>query len=286
MTAPTPSARTIPPAVTEPRVRFTDLFVAEWIKLWSLRSTCWGLAVSALIVIGINVNAALSDYDNWPAYSQGIRDNFVPTWAIRDAFTDPAVLVLILATASIGAITVVGEYSSGLIRTTFAAVPARRSVMTAKLLVVTPVMLGYGAVVAATSFGVTQAILSGRNAGLSISYPGALRAVTASALLPVVCALVGMGLGALIRHTATTIVTATVVLLLLPTFIDADKPWKAALNHALPLNAWERLTDISLVNLGPPVPYPATITESWLVYAIWPLVAAILTLIVVSRRDV
>jgi len=271
---------------TGARTRFGDLIAAEWIKLWSLRSTCWGLAVTALIVVGMNVNSAVSDLNNWSRYPQGIRDNFVPTWSIRDAFTDPAALVLVLATASIGAIMIVGEYSSGLIRTTFAAVPARRSVLVAKFLVVTPVMLGYGAIVSATSFGVTQAILSSRDVGLSISYPGALQAVTASALLPAVCALVGMGVGALIRHTATTIVTATLLLLMLPTMIEPNQPWKAALHHALPLNAWGRLTDISPVNLGPPIPYPATVTESWLVYAAWPLVAVVLTLIVVPRRDV
>ncbi|MGW0431729.1 ABC transporter permease [Micromonospora sp. NPDC003197] len=277
---------TKPATGTGARVRFGDLIAAEWIKLWSLRSTCWGLAVTALIVVGMNANSAISDMNNWERYSQGIRDNFVPTWSIRDAFTDPAALVLVLATASIGAIMIVGEYSSGLIRTTFAAVPARRAVLAAKFLVVTPVMLAYGAVVSATSFGVTQAILSSRDVGLSISYPGALQAVTASALLPAVCALVGMGLGALIRHTATTIVTATLLLLLLPTMIEPNQPWKAALHHALPLNAWQRLTDISPVNLGPPILYPATITESWLVYAAWPLVAVVLTLIVIPRRDV
>ncbi|MFF3686085.1 hypothetical protein [Streptomyces sp. NPDC002187] len=57
-------------------------------------------------------------------------------------------MVLILATGSIGALTVVGEYSTGQIRTTFAAVPARRSVVAAKVAVVTAVMLVHCAVVA------------------------------------------------------------------------------------------------------------------------------------------
>lgn len=74
---------------TGARVRFGDLVAAEWIKLWSLRSTCWGLAVTALIVVGTNVNSAISDMNNWARYSPGIRDNFVPTWSIRTPSPTP-----------------------------------------------------------------------------------------------------------------------------------------------------------------------------------------------------
>ena len=47
-----------PRRAAEPRARFRDLVAAEWIKLRSLRSTYWVLALSALVVIAFNVNAA------------------------------------------------------------------------------------------------------------------------------------------------------------------------------------------------------------------------------------
>ncbi|WP_327418736.1 ABC transporter permease subunit [Streptomyces sp. NBC_01233] len=265
------------------RVRFRDLLAAEWIKLWSLRSTPWAFGISALAVIGINVNAAIADYNNYPNYPQGAKDLFVPIWAMRDAFTLGAGMVLMLAAGSIGALTLVGEYSTGQIRTTFAAVPARRSVVAAKMAVVTAVMLVYGAFVSAVSFAATQAILSGRHVGLPLDYPGALRATAASALLAPVCALVGMGLGALLRHTATTIVTLTGVLLLLPSLINDRNAWSAALLHALPRGAWDRLTEVG--DSPVPVLYPATITGAWIVYAAWPLAAAAIAAVVVHRRD-
>ncbi|MFE9373918.1 ABC transporter permease [Streptomyces sp. NPDC006711] len=249
----------------EPHARFHDLLAAEWIKLWSLRSVSWALGISALAVIAINISSAVADYNNWPTYNEGIRALFVPIWAMRDAFTAGACMVLILATGSIGALTLVGEYSTGQIRTTFAAVPARRSV------------------VAGTSFGVTQALLSGRGIGLSLDHPGALRAVAASALLAPVCALVGMGLGALIRHTATTLVTFTGILLLLPFLLNDRHRWSSALLHALPRCAWERL-----VQMDDPFgssPYPATISGSWTVYAAWSLAAAVVGVVVVRRHD-
>ncbi|MFD7336843.1 ABC transporter permease [Streptomyces violascens] len=285
MTATTtqPTAASTAARSAEPGARFSDLPAAEWIKLWSLRSSSWAFGVSAFIVIALNISAAVADYNNWPSYNEGIRALFVPIWAMRDAFTTGACMVLILATGSIGALTVVGEYSTGQIRTTFAAVPARRSVVAAKMAVVTAVMLGYGTVVAGTSFGVTQAILSGRDIGLSLGHPGALRAVVASALLAPVCALIGMGLGALIRHTATTLVAFTGILLLLPFLLSDRHRWSAGILHALPRTAWERLVEMD--DPFGSTPYPATVLGSWIVYAAWPLAAAVVAVAAVRRRD-
>lgn len=260
--------------------RFRDLLLAEWIKLWSLRSTYVVLGLGTLAMIALNVNGAVADYDNWPSYTALQRAGFDP---LHDAFGHSAALLLMLAAGSIGAITIVSEYSSGLIRTTFAAVPARRSVVAAKVTVVTAVMLVAGTAIAAGSFWLTQAILSGRHAGYSIGQPGVLRAATASALLAPVCALVGIGIGALIRHTATSIVTVIVGLDLLPQFFNSNRHrWVSHIRNAMPISAWERL-----VFTGPDKGFhDPTITGSWIVFAVWPLVSAIVAVIVVHRRDV
>ena len=52
-----------------PRARFRDLLAAEWIKLWSLRSTSWTLALVTLYVAGVSAYASLADYRNWPDYA-------------------------------------------------------------------------------------------------------------------------------------------------------------------------------------------------------------------------
>ncbi|MFJ4916676.1 hypothetical protein [Streptomyces sp. NPDC088726] len=62
----------------EPGARFRDLLAAEWIKLWSLRSISWAFGVSALVIIAINISAAVADYNNWPACNEGIRALFLP----------------------------------------------------------------------------------------------------------------------------------------------------------------------------------------------------------------
>lgn len=185
----------------EPRARFHDLVAAEWIKLRSLRSTWIAYGATALAVIAFNAGTAYDTYNHWPERSAADRADFVRAGIpLQEAFTANAVMVMMLALGAIGAVAILGEYSTGTIRTTFAAVPARRSVMAAKTVVVTAVSTVFGAIVAAASFGLTQAILDGRDAGLSIGYPGALRVVAASALLAPVCAL--MRHGDRLRHQA------------------------------------------------------------------------------------
>jgi branched-subunit amino acid permease len=67
-----------------------------------------------------------------------------------------------MATAgTIGAMTVAGEHASGLIRTTFLAVPNRQHVVLAKAVVVASVTSAVGLVTATASFVTAQTILSG-----------------------------------------------------------------------------------------------------------------------------
>jgi hypothetical protein len=274
------------PALTEPRARFRDLVAAEWIKLWSLRSTYWVLGVGALVVIGINVNSALSNADRL-AHLPPPPDDLDPHMRfdpLHTAFVDPAWQIFMVIAGSVGAIAVFGEYTSGLARTTFAAVPDRRAVMLAKAAVVTVVMLVLGTVVSAASFGVTQAILR-EYGGLSLGDPGALRAVAAGALLAPLCALVGMAVGALVRHATGTVVTTLVTLLLLPALFQGETyRWVKEIGNAMPLTAWQELV------VNPSIPfsrgaYPVSVTEAWIVFAVWPLLAVAVTVVTVHRRD-
>ncbi|TGB11045.1 ABC transporter permease subunit [Streptomyces sp. MZ04] len=265
--------------------RLHDLIAAEWIKLWSLRSTAWILGLGAPVVIGINVNSALSNADLLERQSAISPDGAFRIDPMHAAFVDPAFQILVVIATSVGAISVFGEYTSGLIRTTFAAVPDRRAVLVAKVAVITAVMTVLGAIVAAASFGATQAVLSD-TIGLPISAPGALRAVLASALLAPLSALVGMALGAVIRHAAGTVAASLVTLLLLPSlFAGETYRWVKEIGNAMPLSAWQALVENPAMDY-PAGRYPVTITEAWAVFAVWPLVAAAVAVVVVHRRDV
>ncbi|WP_327066522.1 ABC transporter permease [Kitasatospora sp. NBC_01250] len=275
-----------PQIVDDPRARFRDLLASEWTKLWSLRSIRWALLTTVLAVLAISANAARSDLSNWPDYPPSTKADFVPLWSMGDAFPNNSSFILALATGSIGAIAIVGEYSSGMIRTTFAAVPARRAVLAAKVVVLTALMLVAGLVMAFGSFWISQAILSTQHIGISISQPHALRCILADAVFPVVCALVGLGLGALIRHSATTMVMVSVALLLLPTLLNSSlHQWVIDLHNATPIAAWQRLVFVLDADmLGDPGFHP-TLTGSAVVFLLWPLVAVLLPLLIVRHRD-
>jgi len=225
--------------VAEPPARFGDLFAAEWIKMRSLRSTAWTLVLTSLFVIGSAAVASLSHYHSQPHYSAlGQR---LHLFSLRDAFPVAGYLTLMLVAGSIGAVTAVSEYSSGLIRTTMVAVPARGSVVLAKAAVLAAVWTALGTIIATASFAVSQSILDGWHAGFPIAHPDALRALTASALLAPVCALIGLGLGILIRHSAATMVTSTFTLLMLPPIFSSGTHWSADVRNAMVQSAWGRL---------------------------------------------
>src|SRR4051794_19427493 len=95
--------------VAGPPARFRDLLAFEWIKMRSLRSTPWTIALTVLFVIGSAAVATLADN----AAGSGPAD-FLPF----DAYPPEGYWTLMLVAGSIGAISVVSEYSSGLIRTT------------------------------------------------------------------------------------------------------------------------------------------------------------------------
>ncbi|WP_438289759.1 ABC transporter permease [Streptomyces sp. HUAS TT7] len=274
MTTLTPPARTTPLAT--PPARFRDLLAAEWIKMRSLRSTPWILALTVLFVIGSAAVATLSDHTT----DSGSAD-FLPF----DAYPSAGYWTLMLVAGTVGALTVVSEYSSGLIRTTTVAVPARGSVVLAKAAVTAMVWTAVGAVASTGSFLVSQAILNGHPTGAALTHPGAIRALAASALVAPVCATVGLGLGVLLRHAAATTVTSVFVLLMLPTMFSESNRWSADIKHTLVSAAWKRL----LQNWEPEpgsLGYTATVPGSWLVYALWPLITLALAVFVVRRRDV
>ncbi|MEV0092199.1 ABC transporter permease subunit [Streptomyces sp. NPDC050738] len=269
-------------AAAETSARFRDLLASEWLKLWSLRSLRWAAGLGVLVVIGANANAALADYTNWPHYSPQIKEQFFPSWPYESSFTDISAMLMMLFTGCIGAVAAVGEYSTGMVRTSYAAVPARRSLMAAKMTVLTALMLVFGLVATLGSFWASQAIESGRGVGLSLTEPGILPGMLACAVLAPVCALVGLSLGVLIRHSATATGSVIGLLLLVPLFFTENRYWSAVFKHAMPHDAWRRL---HTVDFHGSLPYPTTDAGAWLVLAIWPLVAVVLALVVVDRRD-
>ncbi|MEV4256953.1 hypothetical protein AB0J52_27645 [Spirillospora sp. NPDC049652] len=276
--APPPAPRF---SAADPRVRFRDLLAAEWIKLWSLRSTRWVLAVGVVLLVLAALQKSLDDYNAWPTFRAQERSRFDPLSA---AFSQISAIVLVVGSGVVGALALVGEYATGLIRTTFTAVPARHRVVLAKVAVVTAVMLATGAVVALSTFTVSQTILSGRGIAVSLGDPGVPRVVAANALLAPLAALVGMGIGALLRHTAGTVVAVIALLVILPmTFKPTVHQWANEIYMWFPFYDWAHCLSLRHPPTNPALP---TVAGSWLAFVGWAAASVAVAVVVVRRRDV
>ncbi len=133
-----------------------DALAAEWLKIRTLRSTLIVLVVLAVFV-GLMALLAVYAATAWDAMS--------PEQRSRSAVSDLAPLtewVASLAMAVLGVLTITGEYGTGMIRTTFAAMPARSVVLTAKAGVVAAVSYVSGLAAVVATFAVSRLIIGDR----------------------------------------------------------------------------------------------------------------------------
>jgi ABC-type transport system involved in multi-copper enzyme maturation permease subunit len=236
---------------TTPPLRYTSSLPAggatlprvirsEWTKLWSLRSTWWTLLIAFVVTIGFATLlawGASSNIDKMDAQDRATLD--VTNIAMAGvAFGQ-------LAFAVLGALIVASEYSSGGIKTTLVAVPNRLRVLLAKTLVFSVVAWVIGTAAAFASFFVAMAFWSSHDLAASLSDPGVLRAVLGAGLIALASGLLGLALGALIRHTAGSITTAVALLFVVPPLTNLlPGHWGKSIATHFTTNAGQRITEV------------------------------------------
>jgi hypothetical protein len=201
--------RAATPGRIQGRYGFRTVAQMEWLKLRSVRSTWWTLLVFAAGMIGLAVLVMI--HQRWATMSAADRSSFDPT---NDSYAGLAIGQLALGV--LGVLAVTSEFSSGMIRATFAAVPRRPLVLAAKAAIVAAVALVAGEILAFVAFGVGELVLKSPAPHAALGQPGVLRAVLMAGAYPALIALIGLGLGALIRHTAGAISAVVGVLFVLP----------------------------------------------------------------------
>jgi ABC-2 type transport system permease protein len=162
----------------------------EWIKLHSLRSTWWTLAVTVAGTVGIGVAVGLNTRDGSGDLVNNALAGVVPG---------------LLLVGALGVLTMTSEYTSGTIRATLAAVPGRPLVLAAKAAVFGVVTLIVGEVASFIAFFAAAATVRHGIVAPTLSQPGVLRAVVATGAGYCLIGLLGLGLGAIIRHSAAAI---------------------------------------------------------------------------------
>jgi hypothetical protein len=202
-TVPTVPA-TVPPV---PATTIADTFKAEWTKLRTLRSTWYtvGGAVAASVGLTALICIAQASQDQMTAKQ---RQAFDPT---STALIGVLFAAVILGALAVRAIT--SEYSSGMIRVTFSAIPGRKGVLLAKAAIFTAIAFPVALLTNLASFVIGAQILSAKHASISFGQPGVMRAIVYGALAVSIVAVMGLGLGGIIRRTAgatTALMLATI----------------------------------------------------------------------------
>jgi len=258
--------------------RASDLVASEWTKFRSVRSTFWALLVAVVTPVAVSAIVAL-------AFASANQHGAPKTGAAKAAPADPllpAVISLeyaVIAVAVLGVLAFTAEYSTGLIRVTFAAAPRRRAVLAAKAAVLATVTLAVGEAVAFASFGLDQAILAGHHQGVSLGQPGVPGAVLCAGLLLSVCTLLGLALGAIVRHTAGGI-AATIGVILVPGIVALlPSPWSGRIGRFTLLDAARQVSALH--------PAADLFSPGWslLVLLAWPAAALALAAVLITRRD-
>ena len=182
---------------------------SEWLKMRSLRSTYVITLLAVALGIGIGALEMASTAHNWASLSPNDRSAFDP---VADSFS--GFQFAELAFGALGVLMISAEYSTGTIGPTLVASPRRLQVYLAKMLLTCMVALPMCVASAFAAFLTGQYAVRNRGLGVTLSDPHVLRAVLMAGLYLVVVTLVGLGLGACIRHTAgaLTVMVALVFL--------------------------------------------------------------------------
>ncbi len=178
------------PRASRGRYRFPQAARMEWIKLRSLRSTWLALAITVAAAIGIGVVVGL----NTKNAAGDLTNNALAGISLG-----------LLLTGVLGVLVMTGEYSSGMIRATLTAIPNRPLVLAAKAAVFGAVALAAGEAASFIAFLAGNAALPASIPPPSFGQPGVLRAVVLGGAGYCLIGLIGLGLGAIIRHTPTAI---------------------------------------------------------------------------------
>jgi ABC-2 type transport system permease protein len=251
---------------------------AEWVKLRTTPGPAWLLG--GMVALTIAVSAGVAAANRCPAGTT------CPVDTVRLSLTGVEFGQAIVA---ILAVTILcGEYSTGMIRTTLAAIPRRTAMLAAKGTLVSVVVL------AAAVLGTLGCLLAGRLilpargftvargfAALSLAHGPVLRAAGGSVLYLGLIALLSLGIAAIVRDSAVATGTVLAVLYLVPIVV-------ALIGNATWQRRLERYSPMAGLNIQATTGLHSLAITPWSglgVLAAWTAAALLAGGLVLARRD-
>ncbi|GAA3069433.1 ABC transporter permease [Streptomyces roseofulvus] len=257
---------------TTAAVRLTHARVlrSEWHKLWTLRSTWITLLTSVALVLGVGVLMGTT-------YTSDGGDSDVDTVVLTLFGSQLGGVCL----AVLGILVTAGEYSSGLARATFTAVPRRLPVLGAKAAVLAATVFVLCLATNLTTFLTAQVFLGGTDQAASLTDDGVLGALAGNAAGLTLLALLALGLGAALRSVPGALGAFIGGVLVLPEVIGM-LPYDAvdtALRY-FPTQA------AGVLGSATPLPDAPSAGAALLALALWAAAALAVPALLLRRQDV
>jgi ABC-2 type transport system permease protein len=196
-------------ASLETRLRATAR--SEWIKFRSVRSSPAVLLATA-VILPVTAWLLCAYYrNNWATMSPASKASFDPVFISLRGIEGAQ-----LFAGALGVITATGEYTSGLIRSTFIATPQRAQVIAMKAMIFAAVVWAWCTLLSFAAFFIGQALLPSPAKHVAIGDPGVLTAAFGGGLYLTAVGLLGLFIGVLLRRTPAALAALFGILLVLP----------------------------------------------------------------------
>ena len=233
-------ATPVDPSRPTPPGRVTQLRVAasEWTKLRSLRSTRWSLLVAVVLTIGLPMLLAAVIASQW--------DDLSPSEQLDQSPLDIALAgaaLAQLAVAVLGVLVITGEYSTGMIRASFTAVPKRLPVLWAKAGVFAATVLALMVPSVLIAFFASQALLARDDLlQISLSDESVPRVIFGGAVYVTLAGVLALSIGAILRNTAGSISAFAALFFVVPPLMNLlPSNWNDAITPYLPSEAGQAM---------------------------------------------
>lgn len=251
---------------------FADILRSELCKLQTLRSTYW--TPLAAVVFNVALAALLAVF----LPGQLSADDKATFDTIRVSLG--GIHLSQVAFGVLGVLVISSEYSTGMIRASLSAVPRRRAMLAAKVLVfsLTALVVGIGSSFAAYFF--FQAFVSDDALRSSFDDPGVLRAVVGGGLFLTVLGLLGLGLGAIVRSSTGAIAAVLGLLFVPPILVELlPQSWQSTIGPYIPMEAGAQIYSLRghADSLAP--------WTGFGVFCLYAVTALVVAFVLITRRD-
>ncbi|HEY5832789.1 ABC transporter permease [Streptomyces sp.] len=170
----------------------TAVLQSEWTKIRSVRSTIWTLALAFLVTTALGAVICLVFNNTFDSLSTADKLTFDPTNTSFFGMTLGQLALIVF-----GVLVISSEYSTGMIRTSLAAVPQRGAFYFSKIAVAGALALAVSMVTSFLTFFLGQSLLGSHKA--HIGDPGVARAVFGAGLYMTLLVLFCVGAAAMLR---------------------------------------------------------------------------------------